>query len=240
MKLGNRYFLFAAAMLLLAGTIVCQGRVFIRWNAASRSTQTMETLGGKLVYEAAVTVNGGDGQVTVFGFDKAIGKIVTELAKTFGIEKSDFGGGTMAILSVDSDDRAIRLVAADLNGDNRTLVFKFEQSVADAKVSAARPTRHLMKAVPSYPGSSPQFYAKDNNTGMSVEMSSAPAQESSIREFYDSSLTGSGWTSALPGLNGGLAVFKKGAEICCVLVAADDNVSGGSRITVLHKPLEMK
>jgi len=200
----------------------------------------MQTLGGKLVYDAAMTVNGGEGQVTVFGFDKAIGETVAELATTFGIKDFKFGGGTMAMLTVESDERVIKLIATDLSGDNRTLVFKLEQSASDAKASGAKPVEHLMKAVPSYPGSAPLFYAKNNETGMSVEMSSAPAGETSVREFYDSSLTGAGWESALPGLGSGLTVFRKGTEICYVLVTTDDDAPGGSRITVLHKSLSMK
>jgi hypothetical protein len=236
MKLANRYIVVVTA-LLLAGAVVCHGRVFMRWTSASRSTEAIETLGCKIVYEAAITVNGGEGQITVFGFDKAIGETVVELAKTFGIAKYKFSGGTMAMLSAESDDRVIKLIAVDIGGDNRTLLFKIEQSASDAKLSGAGPTEHLMKAVPFYPDSAPLFYAKNNDTGMSLEISSARVAETSVREFYDSSLSGAGWTSAMPGMNSGLAVFHKGSEICCVLVAADDDAPGSSKITVLHKPL---
>jgi hypothetical protein len=226
---------------LLLGVAVCHGRVFLHWNAASQSTRAMENAVGRIAYESSVTVNGGKGQLTVFSFEKSMTEVVRELSRLFNINNFNLSDGTMAMASIEADDRVSKLLALNLGKEGQTLVLKFEQSARDAKVSMESPMQHLMKAVPGYPGSRSVFYAKDDNTEMSMEMSSAQENESTIRDFYDSSLKGSGWEPALPVRteNAGLAVFRKGQEICCVFVDAADS-SGNSTITVLHKLLQIK
>lgn len=233
----------AAAAVLLAGAIVCHGRVFARWSTTSHSTEAIERTGGRVSYDAAMTLNGGNGQLTVFGFDKPIAATVRELARLFHIENFTYDGGTMAAATVTQDDRILKLIAVTLDNENKTTLFKFEQSVSEAKASGEHPARHFMDIVPPYPGSEPVFYARDNNTGMGMELSSAQGEPATIKSFYNSSLAGSGWKSVVPGgsASSDLAVFVKGAEVCCVFVSsAGADTPGRSRITVLHKPLEMK
>jgi hypothetical protein len=239
MKYGRKYLLPVAFTLVLVCAIVCHGRVFLRWNAASQAAQTMEKLGGKLGYEATMTVNGGRGRVMVFGFERAMAQTTRDISAAFGMEK--FGGesGTMAMGSVTSGDNVTKLIAFSPGSELRTLVFMFEQSSADAKVSGAVPQHHFMEVVTPYPGSDPVFYAKNDETGLSMEISTTAGGAAEACAFFGSSLAGAGWSSPMPGQNGGLAVFTRGSEVCCVLVSADET-GGRNRITVLHKPLEIK
>jgi hypothetical protein len=239
MKYGTRYFLPVALTLVLACAIVCHGRVFLRWNAASQAAQTIEKLGGKLAYEATMTVNGGRGRVMVFGFERAMDQATRDISAAFGMEKFRGESGTMAMGSVNSADNVIKLIAFSPGSELRTLVFMFEQSSSDAKASGDVPQRHYMEVVGPYPGSDPVFYAKNDDTGMSMEISTTAGGAGEARAFFDSSLAGAGWSSPMPAQKGGLAVFTRGSEVCCVLVSADET-GGRNRITVLHKPLEIK
>ena len=74
-----------------------------------------------------------------------------------------------------------------------------------------------------------------------MEISSAQENAGAIREFYDSSLRGSGWEPAppVPAADAGLAIFQKGQQICCVFIDTSDG-TGNSTITVLHKLLQIK
>jgi hypothetical protein len=239
MKKGRKYLLPVAVALVLACAIVCQGRVFMRWNAASQGAQAMEKLGGKLTYDAAMTVNGGRGRLMVFSFDGALAETTRRLSGAFGIDKFNGDSETMAIGSATSGDNVIKLIALSPGSETQTLVFMFEQSSADAKASGDVPQRHYMEVVSPYPGSDPVFYAKDDNTGMSLEISTTAAGAGDARAFFDSSLAGAGWKPAMPEQNSGFAVFQRGSEVSCVLIAADET-TGRNRITVLHKPLEIK
>lgn len=162
-----------------------------------------------------------------------------DISAAFGIENFSGQSGTMAIGSATSGDNVSKFIAFSPGSELMTLVFMFEQSAADAKASGAVPQRHFMEVVPPYPGSDPVFYAKDDNTGMSMEISTSAGGAADARAFFDSSLASAGWHSPMPAQSRGLAVFTRGTEICCVLVSADET-GGKNRITVLHKPLEIK
>lgn len=199
----------------------------------------MERLGGKLVYDAAMIVNGGHGRLMVFGFDGAMAETTRMLSAAFGMENFNGDSGTMAIGSVSSGDVVTKLIAFSPGSELQTLVFMFEQSAANAKASGDVPQRHFMEVVPPYPGSDPVFYAKNDETGMSLEISTTSGGEGEARAFFESSLADAGWKPAMPEQKSGLAVFTRGSEVCCVLVAADET-EGRNRITVLHKPLKIK
>jgi len=213
--------------------------------------KTMESLGGAVAYEAAVVVNGGSGQLTVFGFDQSLREVVRGLSKAFAIPGFTYSGGSMGYGSVTADGKALGFVAIRIEEQRKTVVFQIEQSEEDRRQSSVPPAASMLRAVPSYPESTPVFFASDGNSGMSLEVSRVRADEEAVRRFFAGALPGAGWTYAFgptPDANdpalaaaGGpsLKVYLKKHQVCCVLVDASD-VADETRITVLHKRHDLK
>lgn len=254
MKKYGKFFLIATV--LSAMTIVCDARVFLRWGSRAQSTMAIEASGGKMAYETSVVVNGGKGQLTVFSFDRAISEVIRQLSKIFNTDNFNYCRKTMGYALIDSGDTVLRLIVISLDDYRQTLVFKIEQSASEFKASIKPPDRHLMKTIPGYPGSEPVFFAKDENTRMSMAISKTQSAPAGVCDFFESRLISSGWRPALvagsalhhnktasgTGMEGisdalrgsGMAIYLKGMEICCVLVDSSE-VTGENRITILHK-----
>ena len=229
---------------MTATVLVCQGRVFFRWGSAAESLHTMESLGGKLAYQATVNVNGGGGQLAVFGFNRPIIQIVNDLARAFNIAHFSYAGGSMGCASVSTNGQTLRWVVLDMGSESQTLAFLIEQSDEDSRRSARPPEGQMLAAVPAYPDSKPVFFASDDNAGMSLAVSRASSNEEDVRQSMDNALIHDGWNPALPAAVGkggppGMKVYFKQQQICCVLVDTAEE-SGESRITILHKRRGMK
>ena len=249
----KKQYLYGLAIMttIMTTVLVCQGRVFLRWGAAANSMKVIESLGGAVAYESAVDVNGGSGQLTVFGFDESLREVVRGLSKTFAIPDFTSAGGSMAYGTVTSDGKMLRFVAIRIEEQRKTVVFQIEQSEEDSRRSKLPPAASLLRAVPSYPASTPVFFASDGNSGMSMEVSRVRADEESVRQFFTDTLPRTGWTYAFdqtPDASGpviaasagpSLRVYLKKQAVCCVLVDASD-VADETRITVLHKRYGLK
>ena len=232
--------------ILICSVAICSARVFLRWGAASQSTRALQALGGKIAYEAAVTINGGKGQLAVLNFNRPPSALVPEIRRTFGVKQFGFAQGNTAVAVARSENTVVRLIALRLGGPDRMLVFKIEQSAADFSSSNTRPDAHLLTALPGYPGSVPEFFVKDNNTDSSLAVSTARNAPETVRDFFRTRLTGSGWTAALAPTDKAhellrdqsVAIYLKGHRLCCVMVSPGR--AGTSRITLLHKTQGMK
>lgn len=236
--------LVCLALLLAAAT--CHARVFLRWGAASQSTRALRELGGKIVYEAPVTINGGHGDLVIFNFDRSPGELMPRMRSIFGLKNFGFAGGNTAVANVRSSAIVIRLIALRLNNPGQTLVFKVEQSEDEYKSSQSPPEDHPTTPIPPYPGSKPEFYVRDGNTEASLAISTADSAPGTVRDFFRARLTASGWTPALAPAQAdrhllrdqSMSVYLKDRQMCCVMVTAE--VAGTSRITLLHKTQGMK
>lgn len=237
-------FLFVALMAMMVTALVSQGRVFFRWGAAAQSLHALEALGGTLVYEAPVSINGGKGQLTVFSFEKRIDDVAGELTRAFGMTGYHYAGGTMGYGSVSANGQTRTLVAIQLGEPLRTIVFHTEQSDEESRRSASPPTGPLLTDIPEFPGSTPVFSARDENAGMGMAISRTQTGEAEVRQALDMALAGEGWKSAFPTAGGtapnsSLKVYLKQQQVCCVLVDASER-QGETRITILHKRRGMK
>ena len=247
--------------ILCGCAIVCYGRVFLRWGSSVRSAGAIEASGGRIAYETAVIVNGGKGHLTVYSFDKPVTRVVRELRRIFNTDRISYSGGSTTTTLIHSNDRVIRLIMVPLEDYLQTIVFHLEQSARDFNLSSVSPSRHLMKNIPAFPGSKPVFFAKDEATHMSMALSNALSTPEGVYNFFESSLTASGWTPApsrveeparswLPTMTpvrdgsnrhaghaprmGGLSFYLRGNEICCLFVHASD-IPGESRTLLLYK-----
>jgi putative intracellular protease/amidase len=226
--------LLAIALLAPAAA---HAKVFWRWNATEDSVRALESSGGKIVYAADVTVNTGRGRLTVLNYDQSLDAVVRMLRRAFPGAEFAHQGGNLAIVRAASRDRSVRLVAAELGGLGRTVVFDLDQSVADAEASARPPEGAALKDLPPYPAADAVFFAQDDRAAMGALVSRTAAGPETVRRFYDQALRGAGWTAATspegPAASS-LQVYLKRERVCCVLVSPARE-EGLTLITVLHK-----
>jgi hypothetical protein len=224
------------ALIAILATVRSDARVFLRWGSTNTSSRTLTTLGGTRSYEADVAINQGTGRVSVFGYHKGMDQLLPDLLRAFKFTSFDYQGGSMASASIENDDTITRFIIVQLTDSQRTLVFALEQSASQSDKSSQPPMEHLMPDIPAFPGSSPTFYARDDNTGMSLAISTVVAEPASIREFYSFSLAASGWMQPFPvqSNDAGMTVFLKANHVACVNVETPED-SALARITLLHK-----
>jgi len=240
MKTSHCYSLLAAAI-LCAGAIVAHGRVFVRSNTVSDSTKALLSSGGSLAYETSITLNGGNGDLSIVGFNKRIAALATELGRVFNTKNIVFSGGSMGLITARANGQVVRLTLINISADSqKTLVFKLQQTESEFQASSKPPKEQMLKDIPAYPGSDPLFFAADNKANAGLAVSLAATDPASVNSFFASKLAASGWAPAIAGstapqaTTGGMKVYVKDREICCVLVDPL-HAEGKSRITVLHK-----
>ena len=206
----------------------------------------MESLGGKSVYEADITLNGGNGKLRVYAFDRPLRAVGRDLEQAFGIDGIAGGHGSMALATAHLDGIVLRLVAVDLTGGRQTMVFTVQQTEREFALSKEPPEDGAVGGIPAYPGSRPLFKAEDHNTGTALAVSRSGSPAAVVREFYRSRLPADGWEEAIPNKNENtphgdhptagpsLSVYMKPAAVCCVL-AEENGFPNTSRITIVHK-----
>ena len=175
--------------------------------------------------------------MTVYGFDKDLGDVVRELRIVFGSQDLRYAGGTLALATIRSAGKVLRLVVVGLSQEGQTVLFHLEQSREEYDASSRPPDRHLLAELPQYPGSDPMFFVRDEGTRLSLAVSATHSGQDEIRAFFDFGLPAAGWRTALPPVPGvpaqGLQMFLRGEEICCVFV--ETGRAGRNRVTLLYK-----
>jgi len=229
----------ATVLLLVTAGLVCHARVFWRRPGRSHARRTIETLGGRLAYQADVTVNGGDGQLAVFYFDETIDRVVPGLASAFDLPRARPNARSMWRATFPAKDTTIALLVIDLPESDRVIVFAFEQKDAGP---ATTPENTPM--LPAYPAAEPLFSSRDHRAGMSLGVSRTGAPPSAVHEFYASQLAADGWLVAIPARTRAAAgrrsidIYLRGDEICCVQALREEDAT--TTISLLYKSRGVK
>ncbi len=226
-------------LVITAGAIV-QGRVFSRWKGSSDVVGNLTRLGGSVAYSSQIRLNGGEGQLTVVGFDDALDTINSKIRQIFELPITDIRQGSSSSLHIiRGASTTCRLVLLRLEHTSRVLAIAIEQTHADFLKSKAPPQNNLIKALPPFPGSIPTFFAEDINTKLRVAVGTTTASSEVVRQFYARDLHAKGWTASLSDAQGSttkMPLYHRVNEICCVLVTPTENPQT-QQITVLHKEL---
>ena len=246
MKPCSRRYLTLLLFIIFCGSAASYARVFMRKGSVSNSSAALKALSGKSIYEAQVSINGGRGNLTIFNFDKNMDDLLMDIKRTFDIKNFSPTGGTLATATITKENTVLRLIAMRPNRSEQCLVFKLEQTLSNSALTQDTPRRHLLKKIPDFPGSTPVFHMKDDNTYASIAISRTDAMVSEVNEYYIDHLTDSGWINALdpeslqtlPINPYGMNVYIKDNKICCVM--ASTTPSGETTITLLHKTQGMK
>jgi hypothetical protein len=223
----------AVLLLSLAGARA-DARVFARWGTGGRTGTALRTMGGVIAYQAPITLNGGQGQLSVLSFDGGVADTAARLKPLLSAERLAPRGGSLLTTTVTQQEQVVRLVLAEVEPGKRSVVIAVDQSAQEARKSdAPRPTAAIPD-VPTYPGGRPEFSATDEQTHTHFAMLAVDAEPAAAGRQMRDLLVAAGWTPALPETRASaLAVFTKGAAVCMVHVSRPDD--GRTRITLLHK-----
>lgn len=227
-------------MLLLAiATTVVQGRVFLRWEGRADVIGNLKRLGGTVAYETEIQINGGDGTLTVIGFDDAMDTALPNVRSILKLPTNATPSSSSTLHFLRGDTSTLRLLLMRFENTGRAIAIAIEQTNAAFEASEKAPHKHLLKAMSAYPGSRPTFYAEDVNTKLRVAISSTTADGDSVRQYYDRELTSKGWTPSFKsqaGLIPEMPLYHRKSELCCVLLTPSQS-DQTQRITLLHKEL---
>jgi hypothetical protein len=233
-----------ALAVFAATAVVSTARVYSRVGAAADVAAALEALGGRSLYTSAVTINGGDGELNIHGFDDPIGLVADAVGQAFDAPALAGADGGMAIALVDTGETTMRFVVVEMAPAGGTLVFALRQSAAEAAKSATPPdARRLAGRVPLFPGAAIHFAAIDDTAHAALVVSDTATEPEIVRAHFDDVLPRGAWQRVGPPARtawaGFVAFYIQGPRLCVVAAAPGAN-GAGTRITVLHKRLVMK
>lgn len=221
------------------------GRVFLRWGATGNPQSFINSQGGTHAYSADITLNGGAGIMSVYSLPDNISSVAEKLKKSMKFDEWTWNGGSMAMGKTSADGRKYNLLITSFNWSAQTLVYIIEQTAAEAELSSKPPLKHMLREIPPYPGSIPEFFMKDANTSTELAVASTSADKTDVYDFYNLSLRSTGWSPSFPTSkesspdHQSLMMYMKGSAICCLYVN-DSGSKGSNRITLLHKQQKIK
>jgi hypothetical protein len=217
------------------------GNVFWRWRTGTGHSVFETTPNWQRVYQSKVRINGSQGRLEIVKCGDALPGVMARLKSAYpdarpdnAFRQSETAGSGL----IQAGDTVTRLLALNLGAPDQTVVFVLTQSAAEYEQSLKPPAAHLLDAAPVFPGSTARTFLEDEQAALQLEISSAAERPAAIWSFYESALTQQGYRQmhATAG-GGGLAIFQKGLNLCCVLIQTSPQTHD-SQITVLHKQLK--
>ena len=229
----------ACAFLLLLAIPSAEARVFLRTGGAGSGIVDPGAFGWDTAYQTSMSINGGRAELATWSAPEALSTAVKRLREACqrrNVAALFFASGDLAWGLASGDGRVVRFLLTASGGGRQSLVFAVDQSADDYRLSAQRPTSHLLREVPPFPQSTPDLYVADDGTATAVEISRSPVEPQQIRAHYESALPAAGWALAPPQRVGSAsaAVYVKDNQLCVLLIKST-GFDGGSVITLMHK-----
>jgi hypothetical protein len=204
------------SMILVA--VASEAKVYLRWGAAGNIRRYVKGLGGKLAYEADLTVNGKNAGISVYGLP----------------ESNRSWGNSVRSISYNLGDTFASLTGVTLSGT--PLLFHYQRQISEGRRQVS------LFSLPRFPQSTEAFYVHDENADMHISVSRSHAEPSQVRNFYRGEMRAAGWHIPLSPNDAspeGMTVFIREQEVACVAIEQVDNRTE-TRITLLHKRLHIK
>jgi len=206
-----------------------QADVFMR---LGRGAQALEQLGGTLLQNADVRINGQPGKLAVYGFETAPASLAPDLRKAVPLPELGTSGASLATHV--ENGRATTLLLLPGAGPHSSVAILIEQSA-----DAYRKTRTTPAEWPgglAYPGASPFFSAENEQTRTTLAVATTTDTPEATAGRMDAMLTSGGWARVPPRTTTpGLTLYIHGTRICAVSATATDGPGGTTRITVLQR-----
>jgi len=226
---------------MTACALFCHGKVFLRWGRAARDAEGIQSIGGRLAYQASVTVNEGHGDLAVLAFDAPPEIVVARLRSLFADAEFDDPADGMALGSGACGNLLLRFLILSLDSTAETLVFKLAQDRLNRTRALLPPPAPSIHGVCVYPEATPLFLFTDRTARAGLLVSETAAPAPAVKRFIAQHMASSGWTASLPAHSpdASLTLYLRAGALCSVMVN-EPAPSGMTRITVLHKRQELK
>lgn len=207
--------------LLLAG-VITQASVYVKWNSASAGGAALGALGGRLLYESSVQLNGSRGTLQAYGFEGGFREICANVGRACGLA-DDFTGRQMAMGVVEGDDLSTRLLALTVEPE-RVLIFCLA-TPTQAPVLLGWPD-----AIPQPGGAVADLHAVLDKSGTELLVSSIAMNPAEASAWLGQAMTDEGWS--LVGGGGSIWSFEMEGRVCWVTVVEEGL---HSRLTFLYR-----
>jgi hypothetical protein len=221
-----------------------EAKVFRRWGGANDGIAAVGQLGGKKLYESSVTINGGKGNLAVFGFDKPASEVCALLGSAFKNNNLKAKGNSGAIVHIPTSDGILKLVILEpLVEKGQTVVFAIEQSNSDSEISQKQPTSRLLDILSDYPDARLVFSGKIDQSRTTVEILSVSGNPESVKVRASSYMHSAGWRNVVETENSQLKsrlpkfggqMYYKNMDLCYVQTLPGTHPDE-SIIVLLHK-----
>lgn len=203
--------------------------VFMR---LGRGAQALEQLGGTLLQNADVRINGQPGKLAVYGFDTAPASLAPDVRKAVPLPELGTSGASLATHV--ENGQATTLLLLPGAGPHSSVAILIEQSA-----ESYRKTRETPAAWPgslAYPGASPFFSAENEQTHTTLAVATITDTPDTAAERMDAVLTSGGWSRVPPRTaTPGLTLYSRGNRICAFSATTTEDPGGKTRITVLQR-----
>jgi len=237
--------LLVILLMTLITAAVSPAKVFVSLPGRSDIDSTLSRLGGSPAYRAPVTINGGNADLSVFGFTDDQNTTASAIKRILDIKTTtstaSATGPTTEAYTVADGKSVTRLVLIRMPQKNRLLAIVIKQSKDDYKKSLQPPAGTEIEGIPQFPGSKPHFFMQNRETGLQLAISKTSAPADTVAGFYSSALTANGWKPYLAEKGHGsiprLALYQRANHICFVL-ASDSPGNRDVTISILHKTLK--
>lgn len=220
---------FTAACLLTA--LAADARVFQQVGGRG-STLFRPDVAGRRAYETTMQINGTEAAVSVAALEGGLAAATRALGGGVLV----CGDGIAAGRLRGSGRQASVLVLTPARED-RAVAVAVEQSDADRLRSRDAANADGATGIPGMPGSVLTCTMRNDDTRTALETRRATVASGEAAAYYDTTLRQTGWACLTPRAvgEGGLQVYVKGPDVCCVNVRPADP-RGGCLVTVLRKP----
>ncbi|MDD2600210.1 MAG: hypothetical protein PHO37_13450 [Kiritimatiellae bacterium] len=215
-------------LMLLILPLTLAADIFFR--TPRRAANTLRNLGGGMVYESAVEINGRAGSLTTFAFDETSEAIAQRLARQLKLPPPGAGSTMIADTSGKTLCRYFILPAPVLG--NACLVTAIEQRAGVFRSSTGLP--------PPWPDGIPVFNATaeftaacDKTRCTFLSASSLCGSPEQAVEEAANTLTQAGWEATVPGTPTFMIFTKKNQQ--CVVFSTENPRSGQITINLLQR-----
>lgn len=209
--------LLACMLSVMLAAVASEAKVYLRWGVADNIARFVAGIGGKLAYQADMTVNGRAASISVYGLP------------------ASSRAWANSVRSISFNARGAFTSLTGLTVSDSPLLFQYQRRTEGAR----QETPFLL---PHFPQSSQTFSAHDKQADMSINILRAHAAPAQVREFYRGSMQADGWHMPLAAnetLPEGMIVFIREQEVACIGIE-QVNQNTETRITLLHKILNIK
>ena len=218
-------------------------KVFMRWRVPGSTQRAIQALRGRTAYQADIRVNGGSGRLTVIHCDAPLDLAMARLARLRdeGAPILAWQGEQLGFAMGFAENRVWRSLALAGSRPGTSLFFLFDQSRAAYAASLQATGRAAPEDIPRFPGAAPVWSMANEDTRTSLRSSACDRPPDSVIAYFNDALTAAGWqrlTGTAPG-GAGLLLLRREKRLCVVSADVDPD-TGTTRITVLHKRIDLK